>query len=111
MRACKPRRHPKKEQRHAERVAEAEREALRGAFDQVTSPACDRGSGASVASGSGQVTDVEQAALEWWRELRPVGWTEAEHLKHPTVNVCGTERGRRLALAVAHMVSETKQGA
>lgn len=48
-------------------------------------------------------TYVEQAAYEWWRALRPIQWTEEDHLRVPDVN-CSRERERTLAKTVAQMV-------
>lgn len=40
------------------------------------------------------------AAVSWWREHKPRGWSIAQHLKNPAVN-CTTEREKRLARAAA----------
>ena len=47
--------------------------------------------------------ELRHAAIAWWRALRPTIWTEAEHLKEPTVNT-HTQAEERLAKAVAEMV-------
>lgn len=36
------------------------------------------------------------AAVTWWRSMKPFGWGIAKHLKHPTVN-CTTYREKMLA--------------
>ena len=41
---------------------------------------------------------VVAAAVMWWLDHRPEGWTEEEHSARPMVNIT---RGRGLALALA----------
>lgn len=55
------------------------------------------------ASRSVEEIAVVRAALGWWLGTRPVGWTEAQHLKHPRVNVV-SPAGARLADACAKLV-------
>ena len=56
---------------------------------------------------------VLRAALAWWKWRRPCGtssrfgWTEAEHLANPIVNVAG-EGDKSLALAVRALVKERR---
>lgn len=45
---------------------------------------------------------VVEAAFAWWRDLRPQGWTHADHIAAPQVN-CETEAERTLALAIARL--------
>ena len=45
-------------------------------------------------------SEVEKAALHWWRMYRPVDWNYRRHAGNPTVN-CVTPAEYRLALAVA----------
>ncbi len=48
---------------------------------------------------------VIDAACEWWRGHRPIGWNETEHLKHPTINM--TKRGDAwLARVVSDLVRD-----
>ena len=41
-----------------------------------------------------------EAALAWWENKRPVGWTPSEHLANPSVNCVGPAE-RALAAALA----------
>lgn len=50
---------------------------------------------------------IHAAAYAWWRNRRPVDWSEAQHLEHPRVN-CAGDAERKLAMAVAKMVEATK---
>jgi hypothetical protein len=43
---------------------------------------------------------IVAAALEWWVQFRPTGWTMQQHLEQPTVN-CTTPKDADLARAVA----------
>jgi hypothetical protein len=47
---------------------------------------------------------VAEAAVAWWKERRPKGWSLEQHLADPMVN-CGEDRERRLAGAVSKWVS------
>jgi hypothetical protein len=49
------------------------------------------------------MTSTERLAERWWRRLRPIGWTKAEHLKNPTINTT-SDVERALARAVARML-------
>jgi hypothetical protein len=46
---------------------------------------------------------IEKNAKAWWKMHRPVGWTEAQHLKNPTVN-CSTPDESRLARSVTKWI-------
>lgn len=48
-------------------------------------------------------TDIERAALNWWRSKRPVAYDQKQHLAQPRVNTSGAAE-KRLANAVAAMV-------
>ena len=48
------------------------------------------------------------AAVSWWREHKPRGWSVARHLANPTVN-CATHRERRLARAAAYWYAIQRQ--
>ena len=52
------------------------------------------------------------AAVSWWRQHRPVGWSVAKHLENPAVN-CTTVTERRLAVAAArwHAIQHPSAGA
>ena len=54
------------------------------------------------------MSPVETAAVRWWVGKRPLGWTEAEHLKTGAVNTT-TATENSLAEAVAKMLSEKKR--
>jgi len=45
--------------------------------------------------------DIIIAANEWWVGLRPLEWTEAQHLENPLVNTTA-EREKALATAVSN---------
>lgn len=49
-------------------------------------------------------TEVLQASLVWWEARRPVGWDLRQHLDQPTVNACGSDDEKALAVAVATAV-------
>jgi hypothetical protein len=48
-------------------------------------------------------TDIERAALNWWRRKRPVAYDQRQHLANPRVNTV-TAAETRLANAVASML-------
>ena len=50
-----------------------------------------------AATAAPELTD---AAIAWWRDQSASGWTDAEHLEHPTVNCAGSAE-QALAKAVA----------
>ena len=54
------------------------------------------------------MTPIERAAYAWWKNRRPLVYSEAEHLRNPTVNTC-TDGEARLARAVARMRKERKK--
>lgn len=31
-------------------------------------------------------SDVEKAALKWWKEKRPLAWNAAKHRRNPDIN-------------------------
>lgn len=45
---------------------------------------------------------LERAALAWWINKRPIGWTEIQHLDNPEINCTIPEQD--LARRVAHQV-------
>ena len=45
-------------------------------------------------------TRLGVAAYSWWLDLRPIGWSQAEHLNNETVNCVGDVE-KALARAVA----------
>lgn len=48
---------------------------------------------------------IVEAALDWFRDKRPIGWAEAKHIKRENCIVnTKTESERRLALALAGML-------
>lgn len=51
------------------------------------------------------MTRLEEAAIEWWKERRPKGWTEERHLAFPLAN-CLVETDRKLAREAADLVKE-----
>jgi hypothetical protein len=46
------------------------------------------------------LVEVAEAATHWWERIRPLAWTEQEHITTPTVNTTSA-RERALAEAVA----------
>lgn len=46
---------------------------------------------------------IVDAAKEWWRDHRPVAWSEDQHIDNPSVNI-SMPSGKRLAEAVSRMV-------
>lgn len=48
-------------------------------------------------------TALEQAAYDWWKENRPVGWRESKHMDNPTINCVGPIE-KKLAEAVVEFV-------
>lgn len=53
---------------------------------------------------------IVRAATEWWKGLRPKGWSEDAHLRVPCVN-CRDYREEILAKAVADGVAERRKKA
>lgn len=54
------------------------------------------------------LSKVERAALRWWRMRRPITWSEAGHLRSPTVGTT-TPSETALANACARLVTERKK--
>jgi hypothetical protein len=50
-----------------------------------------------------RVREVAAAALDWWKQKRPINWTDLEHVASPTVN-CLNDSERNLATSVAAML-------
>jgi hypothetical protein len=56
------------------------------------------------------MTEVEKAAIAWWKCHRPVVYTKKEHLKNPTINMpmfCE----KKLARSVAKMIERPQRTA
>ena len=51
------------------------------------------------------LSEVEQAALAWWRSKRPAMWEEDDHLQIPRVNT-SSEAEADLAWAVSGLLSK-----
>jgi len=51
-----------------------------------------------------KLTSLERAALKWWKGHRPLGYSEAEHLANPQINLLDRHREGALAMAVAELV-------
>jgi hypothetical protein len=52
--------------------------------------------------------EVTEAAVKWWKQHRPMTWSEATHLRNATVNTkTGSEKV--LAVAVARFVGATRE--
>lgn len=49
------------------------------------------------------------AAHGWWLSIRPLNYSNSDHLENPTVN-CTTGPQKQLALAVARYVRGTDNG-
>ena len=47
---------------------------------------------------------VTDAAIAWWKQHRPIYWTEKQHLDNPSVNTCSSVEGS-LALEVAAFIA------
>ncbi|RZZ81977.1 hypothetical protein EA662_17565 [Pseudoxanthomonas winnipegensis] len=56
-----------------------------------------------------QGDQIMQAALAWWEDHRPVGWSEQTHLENPTINT-ETARAAALAIAIAAQAEEKSDG-
>ena len=54
---------------------------------------------------SSSVSQLIDAALQWWQMRTPCGWTTNDHVKNPTVN-CTTRHDSALARRVADYVEE-----
>lgn len=53
---------------------------------------------------------LEDAAIAWWEQRRPLRWTLNQHLRYPDVGVY-TKSGEALAKEVARLVrSRIKRG-
>lgn len=52
---------------------------------------------------------VIEAAIQWWENLRPEGWTEEQHLVEPEVNTIDDLEGD-MALKVAAVVRARRYG-
>lgn len=52
--------------------------------------------------------EVYEAAVAWWKEHRPIGYTDAKHRKNPGINCVG-EIERALAASIAK-VEEVENG-
>lgn len=48
---------------------------------------------------------IVAAAVSWWRAMRPMGWSEAQHLETPLEGTVGVYE-RNLAIAVAKHLRE-----
>lgn len=46
---------------------------------------------------------IVSLSIAWWRSRRPISWTQAEHIKNPTVNTA-TRWDHDLAREVAFLV-------
>ena len=55
-------------------------------------------------------TRIIRAARAWWRQRRPVGWSETLHLACPDINTC-SECEHRLAGAVGDYVESIRRAA
>lgn len=54
---------------------------------------------------------VENAVLAWWRQQRPHGWTEAEHIANPTIFCRGAARDLGIVAAeLAQRMSAQQEG-
>jgi|WetSurMetagenome_2_1015567.scaffolds.fasta_scaffold1537050_2 hypothetical protein len=53
-------------------------------------------------------SNVERAAIAWWRSRKPLAFTAAEHLENPCINT-QSDAERRLAKAVAAEIWKGKR--
>ena len=44
---------------------------------------------------------IVEKSIEWWKSIRPVGWSNKKHLKSPSVNTTN-DAEKNLALAIAN---------
>jgi hypothetical protein len=51
---------------------------------------------------------VLKAAMRWWKSHRPINFRKADHLRNPTISVCGGREAQLLALAIARLASGGK---
>lgn len=51
--------------------------------------------------------DVFEKAVNWWKNKRPLSWSEEFHLENPDIN-CSTGTEKSLALAIAKALKERK---
>lgn len=52
-------------------------------------------------------TRVMQAAIKWWKGMRPCSFSEKKHLENPTINTT-KKTEKMLALAVADYLKNKK---
>ena len=50
--------------------------------------------------------ELVEAAIAWWRDKKPIAWSDAEHLRNPEINLTGLETEKRLARAIAIAIME-----
>jgi hypothetical protein len=63
----------------------------------------------ALAVKNGQAKDVlVNAALTWWEEHRPVGWSTNKHLASPTVNATYSNHAEFLAMSVSNYILRTR---
>ncbi len=55
-----------------------------------------------------EILEITEAALNWWVNHRPIGWTATEHFETPSIN-CTDEKEKRLARAVAFWAKKELQ--
>jgi hypothetical protein len=54
------------------------------------------------------MTELEKAAIMWWRGFRPIEWTLDKHLGAPAINTI-SDRNRRLALKAAKLARKMRR--
>ena len=50
-------------------------------------------------------TNILIAAESWWLGLRPINWTEAQHIENPTVNTT-TDNEKALAKSIGDAMAD-----
>ena len=55
-----------------------------------------------------ELSDLESAALKWWKSRRPVDFDLEDHLANPTINCTGSDADKELALAVSKIAAKQK---
>lgn len=49
------------------------------------------------------MTKIEKEVIKWWKQFRPVGWTELAHIENATVNASNTKQNSNLAKLAAQV--------
>ncbi len=69
----------------------------------------DAKAGYRMAMAAAKPTRLEQMAIAWWEDKRPLRYTLQDHLANPIVNCIGGSEGD-LAIAIADIQARRKRG-